>query len=761
MKERSIFAMPKTAFLVCFLFCGNFILSGKTAEQCPKNPLSPTSSVSGMVVGVIVGTEKVVNGVFSYFWYLGENSINQVIGLGSSFEGLIASYAIKGHTLIDGLLGAISGQIKMIYNGSTGSIRVLFDTIIKTENSAQKFVYNQVEKMADSVVSGKFTGGITSALRHPFTSIASGFKKVKSSVAKISLSITNDVKKVIDKVKTTGIPQDVKDIITAPVKGVQVFIKETQTVIQTVKNETSERIAGYSSEFKNGGIIDKVVALSSLPVGITLEAWSFTLKISGAFKKSVSASLKDIVQPFLGQVLTERLGVIINLPLDITEGFYKSTINFFSNIGGIVSKVTGGGSVSVQLNMVIMHPFVVLENAWNVTKQEAEDFSTAILGKELTAQLGTVLASPERAISSVVSSISGGKLGSALQSLVTKPLMFLGHVWTNTVMTVKGITKGIIGEKWTEKISDVLSAPGQAIANLTVSITGGGSIGTQIKTVLTSPIQTLKNVWTSIETTIRGVITFITGGGSLSTQISTVLTSPFTIVANIWTTTKEFTKSVSTSILGENLTHELGNAVNAPLQTLSNVTASITGGGSLGTQIKTVLSEPFVIIGTIWQKTKSVTESVSKTLFGGELSSKFGQLLSAPFETISKLFKYLTGGFSASIHLSADGSGGGGIGAAVSSLVQAPIYVVQGTYKGIVKATQSLVNSLKGFYASIPFIGRVKVDVAVKDGDEETRAKMSIGGGGGTESQSGGAKAEGSADGSGKSRQRRKPRYVL
>lgn len=49
-------------------------------------------------------------------------------------------------------------------------------------------------EMADSVVSGKFTGGITSAIRHPFTSIASGFKKVKSSVAKISLSITNDVK---------------------------------------------------------------------------------------------------------------------------------------------------------------------------------------------------------------------------------------------------------------------------------------------------------------------------------------------------------------------------------------------------------------------------------------------------------------------------------------------------------------------------------------------------------------------------------------
>lgn len=98
-----------------------------------------------MVVGVIVGTEKVVNGVFSYFWYLGENSINQVIGLASSFEGLIASYTIKGHKLFDGLLGAISGQIKMIYNGSTGSIRVLFDTIIKTENSAQKFVYNQVE----------------------------------------------------------------------------------------------------------------------------------------------------------------------------------------------------------------------------------------------------------------------------------------------------------------------------------------------------------------------------------------------------------------------------------------------------------------------------------------------------------------------------------------------------------------------------------------------------------------------------------------
>lgn len=37
---------------------------------------------------------------------------------------------------------------------------------------------------------------------------------------------------------------------------------------------------------------------------------------------------------------------------------------------GVISKITGGGRVSVQVNMVIKHPLIVLKNAWVTAKQE-------------------------------------------------------------------------------------------------------------------------------------------------------------------------------------------------------------------------------------------------------------------------------------------------------------------------------------------------------------------------------------------------------
>ncbi|XP_044754300.1 uncharacterized protein LOC123313469 [Coccinella septempunctata] len=776
MIEKSSFTMPKTAFFILYLFCGNFILSGKTADQCPKNPLAPTNSISGMVVGVIVGTEKVVNGVMSYFFYLGVNSVNQVLTVSSQFEGYLSQLTIKIHNFASGLIGGVGGQLKTIYSGSSGSIRILFDSIIKLENSVQSFAYKQVESFSDKVVSGKLTGEITSVIKSPFSSIGSGLKKVKSSVSKLSSNVGSEIKKMTDSVKTSGIPSDIKGIIGAPVKGVKEFSKEAQSVIQTVKNETSQRFSGYSSEFKNGGIIGKFVAAGSVPVGVGMEIWSFGLKISDAAVKSVSVSTKDIVQPFLGQVLTERLGTVVMLPMHVTEGFYKSTLNFFSQIGGIISKITGGGSVSVQINMVMKHPIVVLENVWSTTKQELKDFSKATLGEGLTEQLSSTLSSPEKAISKIASSLTSSQIGSTLYSVVSTPMMYLEKGYSQIKMTIRGITKGIIGEKLTSELSNVLNAPGKSLSHFTASITGGGSIGQQLKIVLSRPLQTIGLTLSALQHKIEGTITSITGGGSLGTQISTVLTKPTTLFKNVWNTSKKTMGDISNTLVGKGLTDKIGQTISSPLSSLSNMTASITGGGSLGTQIKSIFTKPVEIFQNLWEKTKSSTESLSKTLLGGGLTGSLGKLVSSPVASASKLYKSVSSslsglfhGFGASINVSTGGSAGGGIGGALSSLIEAPMDVLKGTFKGAQKAEKSIMSGLKGFYEHLPIIGKgASVKANVKLGGKGTTVGMSLGGGAGGDggvknTQLGGQKgvsAQGKLSGGAKSRRRRRIRSI-
>lgn len=68
-----------------------------------------------------------------------------MIGLTSQFEGVISKLIIKLHSTFDGLIGGIAGQIKGIYNGSTGTIRIIFDRIINIENAIQSFVYKQIQ----------------------------------------------------------------------------------------------------------------------------------------------------------------------------------------------------------------------------------------------------------------------------------------------------------------------------------------------------------------------------------------------------------------------------------------------------------------------------------------------------------------------------------------------------------------------------------------------------------------------------------------
>lgn len=52
---------------------------------------------------------------------------------------------------------------------------------------------------------------------------------------------------VVNSVKTSGVPDDIKGILNAPVRGVKTFLNEAKSVIQTVKNETAARFSGIPS----------------------------------------------------------------------------------------------------------------------------------------------------------------------------------------------------------------------------------------------------------------------------------------------------------------------------------------------------------------------------------------------------------------------------------------------------------------------------------------------------------------------------------
>lgn len=61
--------------------------------------------------------------------------------------------------------------------------------------------------------------------------------------------------------------------------------------------------------------------------------------------------------------------------------------------------------------------------------------------------------------------ITNMKLSAALYSFISTPLSYLEKAWESVKMAIEGIIKGILGEHYTSKLSEILHAPGKTLSS--------------------------------------------------------------------------------------------------------------------------------------------------------------------------------------------------------------------------------------------------------------------------------------------------------
>ncbi|KAK9878630.1 hypothetical protein WA026_023079 [Henosepilachna vigintioctopunctata] len=812
MIDRYIPIMPKTALIVLLLIQGNFIPTGENAELCPKYPLGVTNSVSGIVVGFIITSEKIVNGIFSYFYYLGENTATQLINNHDKLDNIFFKYTNKIQGFFSKLVDGIVEQYQSIYGASSGIFKSIIDSFVKLENSLQTYVYKKTSNLINLITSGKITAKIAEEIRNPVQSTISAINAVKSALFSFFSNVKSTLIGGASSFDGSGYIKEIEDAILTPFKATKDLLQNSTVILKSVVDDSVTKLKDFLHQLEHGSITEKLSASITSPLIAIQETWSLITKWTVSLKSTLSTTLVALVEPLLGSTLTRQFSKLTNLPFDITLGIWNSVKSWSKKLDDFVASVTGGGSLSVRINFVLSHPLDTIKNTWSSTVNATESITRFILGDKATEILEKAFKSPLSALNDIISAITGGgKLSEKLNDLITKPVAFLKGAWNSFIGSIQNITKSIVGEGFSDKIAQLLKAPGQFLNDLISSITGGGTFGEVINNLFTKPFTTIKNIWNSSVSSVKNLVSSIIGDNNFVETITNLFTKPWATVKSIWNSSFASVKNFLISITGDgNLAQQIINVFTKPFDTLKNVWnssvkffndifSSITGGGSLSVELESLITKPLETVKNIWISTKTAISNFSTKIFGPNITGSISKIINFPITFLNKIISSLPGGGSLTIKITspittiksiwrstigswwsllvggsagggggatggAGGSGGGsvggsvsvsgsgGFGAAISSLLHAPGKILQESLNAAKNTENSLVGSLKGILKQIPIIGgSFKGGVSVKYGGGTSAGGAGTGGSSqkGEGASSGGGKGASSGGGKG------------
>ncbi|KAL3270198.1 hypothetical protein HHI36_009254 [Cryptolaemus montrouzieri] len=758
MIDRYKYIMPKTAFLVLFLFCANLISSGYTGETCPKNPLAGTNSVSGMIVGSLVATEKLTNGIIMYFYYLTENTVNQAISVTTYFEDLITKYTLKFQTTFNKYSGGIGGSFKSLVGGSGKGIKETLDAAVQFENSIQSAVYGKLHGSFNYIFKGNLTRAVTGMFSSPLQSVEDAIAKTKKSIGKLSAGISASFNGPDNAHPQGGYLYQLKQSLISPWTLLKTSTKGSYNVLMKTTSEWITKFKGFISTLSKGSFSTKLSVSLASPFRATQYLWDLTVKMYGAFKTSFAGGFKDLVRPFIGSTLTENLSKLISFPAHATQGIWFSIKGYLVKINGVIGKALGGGKLDAQIQFLLTHPISALKNSWNATKGITKETSSQIFGEDFTAKLGGIFKTPARYLNG--STIAKGgylqklKLSlesplTILQSSTSGILKVLRTTTSNWSMKFKGFLSKLAKGSFSEKISVSLASPFTSLKNLwdftvqfsyalKVSLAGGLKdfvrpfIGDSF-TELTAksigyPAQLTQKLWMKLKFyfgKIEGQIAKTDGGGSLEKQIETLLVHPFLSIKISWNLTKAATEFTSKQLLGDNLTLQLRGIYRSTIKLLSG-----GGGGNIGSSVNQMMDDSMKKVGTLWESTKKSTSGLTKS---------FGKIFTWPVNKLKVTF-----GIKGKTSGGASGGSGGGVGGGgsfsinskggfsgfIKSLINSPVQVTKGLFSGLKVSTDSLTGTFKGIFDQLPIIGS----------KGSLKIHLGFGGGGGKGNRGGGGK---------------------